>query len=289
MSRGKRRERIFRDEADRRLFRAALEGTVSIVRTDTCHDDNNVLLKTISGHTDHGVIDEVWNLIPDGSGSARTDPEFNSLVAITPSTPHPNHGNDPPSTVTYTYPYHFLRSLNYGDGAFTMAFGWNSTYWLSSRQNMIQENVVDVLFDPGDDNQYNNTLLNSFDGTCFFMYTTGAQTAMLDDLSNPNVENFYWDGHGGQDSFGSATGEKDANAGLAMIGRGDVNNALLNVINASATGWTARQHPYRLVIMNSCSSASDSGWANAFGIPSTAHDEQWFEKQVCLHKHSLAG
>ena len=36
MSRGKRRERIFRDEADRRLFRAALEGTVSIVRTDTC-------------------------------------------------------------------------------------------------------------------------------------------------------------------------------------------------------------------------------------------------------------
>jgi len=36
MSRGNRRERIFRDEADRRLFRAALEGTVSIVRTDTC-------------------------------------------------------------------------------------------------------------------------------------------------------------------------------------------------------------------------------------------------------------
>jgi len=36
MSQGNRRERIFRDEADRRLFRAALEGTVSIVRTDTC-------------------------------------------------------------------------------------------------------------------------------------------------------------------------------------------------------------------------------------------------------------
>jgi len=36
MSRVKRRYRFFRDAADRRLFRAALEGTVSIVRTDTC-------------------------------------------------------------------------------------------------------------------------------------------------------------------------------------------------------------------------------------------------------------
>ena len=39
MSRGNRRERIFRDEEDRRLFLAALEGTVSIVRTDTCLGD----------------------------------------------------------------------------------------------------------------------------------------------------------------------------------------------------------------------------------------------------------
>jgi hypothetical protein len=252
------------------------------------YDTNNVLLKTLTNHTDSGGIDEVWNLMPDGSQTARDDQEFYALINITSgnsgtstatsSIVRPNGVNEPPA-VSGPYPYHWLRSINYGDGAFTMAFGWNNSYGFSARQQMQQDNVVDVVFDPSLDNTYNNTYLNSFDGMCFNLGGTNDEPVLLDDIANGSVKNFYWDGHGSENSFGSATGDSDHAAGLAMIGTGDVKNVLLNIINANPTpGWTKITHPYRLVILNCCGSAEDTEWANAFGIIGGTHDEQWFNR-----------
>jgi hypothetical protein len=253
------------------------------------YDTNNVLLTTITNHTDSGVLDEVWNLVT-GSGETRNDPEFNGLIYITPTALtessaktaaiQPCDDNGPPP-VSFPIPCHFLRTAGYGGDAFTMACGWNPSVWNPYHQQMIQNNVVNVLFNPGLDNTYNNTFLNTFDGNCFWLGTTNDEKILLDDLANGSVRNFYWDGHGGEDNFGSARGDADHANGIARIDAGDLETALLNVINADQVhpGWTSHQHPYRLVILNSCSSAADTMLANLFGIVGGAHDEQWFNRE----------
>jgi hypothetical protein len=279
-------------DPDTSLFgsQAWISGTLTVQSADykiEIYDTNSILLTIITNHTDSGVIDEVWNLIPDIDSSPRDDSEFNALIYITPSNQsasssasaavHANGVNDP-QQFPIRFPYHLLRTANYGNGAFTMAFGSVGS-WTSKRQDMIQNNVVDVLFDPSADNTYPNTYLNSFDGMCFFLGSTNDEPILLDDLSNGSVNNFYWDGHGSENSFGSATGDADHNKGLGRLGTSDVRIALLNIINAGATGWTKQEHPYRLVILNSCDSATDAEWANTFGIVGGSHDMQWFNRQ----------
>ena len=47
-------------------------------------DTNKTLLKTIAGHTEKGVIDEIWNL-KTSDGQTRKDEEFASELFITPT------------------------------------------------------------------------------------------------------------------------------------------------------------------------------------------------------------
>ncbi|MGH7953143.1 MAG: hypothetical protein ACREFE_14675, partial [Limisphaerales bacterium] len=265
-------------DPDTSLFssQAWIYGTLQVQSADyeiDIYDTNDDLLTTITNHTDNGVIDEVWNLTAT-NGEVRDDPEFNAQIYITP-----NDENGPPGLVSGPYPYHLLRTLNYGGDTFTMAFGWNTSYYFTDRQQMIQNNVVDVLFNPGADDTYNNTFLNTFDGTCFNLGSTNDEPVLLDDLSNGSVKNVYWDGHGADNNFGSATGDADHAAGLGRIGTGDLKIALLNIINAVGTGWTKRDHRYRLVILNSCDSAEDSELANAFGEYGRTYNTAWFDRK----------
>jgi hypothetical protein len=275
-------------DPDTSLFidRAWIYGTLQVQSADyeiDIYDTTNNLLTTITNHTDNGVIDEVWDLTTDTNTPARTDEEFNAKIYITPTSAsssqtqsaiHPNDANTPPASIPL--PYHFLRTVHYGADTFTMAYGWSSGIWGVQRQQMIQNNVVNVLFNPGADNPYNNTYLNTFDGTCFSMGTTNDQELLLDDLSAGGVVNFFWDGHGNNNYIGARPGDKPEY--LSSLPNGDVKGRLLNIADTTFDGWVKRKHPYRLVILNSCESAQDQLWANTFGIVGHTHTLEWFDR-----------
>ncbi len=81
-----------------------------------------------------------------------------------------------------------------------MAYGWDNLLWAGTRQQMIRENVVDVVFNPALNNEYQNTFLNSFHGQAFRMHSTLDEQVLLDDLAAAGVRNFFWSGHGSEKS-----------------------------------------------------------------------------------------
>jgi hypothetical protein len=124
-------------DPDTSLFisQAWIYGTLVIQSADykiQIYDTNNILLTTITNHTDNGVIDEVWDLTTSTNQSPRDDQEFNALIYITPTTSgtsnvgSPAPQSDPPGAVSVPYPYHLLRTVNYGGDSLTLAYGWSS-------------------------------------------------------------------------------------------------------------------------------------------------------------------
>ncbi len=223
------------------------------------YDTQDNLVKTITGYTDTGVIEQAWDLTETPGGPQRQDAEFRAQVLITPPTCNQNVWHN----CSIPYPLSFFRSLNWGGDTFTMAYGWDDLLWSGTRQQMIRENVVDVVFNPALNNEYQNTFLNTFHGQAFRMHSTTDQQVLLDDLAAYGVRNFFWCGHGSEKSF-----DAGCDQGCASINASDVSNALNN--RYGRKGWQKQEHPYRLVIMNSCDGAKYDSFAKVFGIePST--------------------
>ena len=269
------------------IGQAWIYGTLQMQSADyeiDIYDMTNNLLKTITNHTDNGVINEVWDLTTDTNQPPRNDQEFNALVYVTPTVINannlkravrPNDVNGPPG-IGIPLPYHLLKTVNYGGDAFTMAYGWNTSIWGAQRQQMIQNNVVNVLFNPGADNAYNPTFLNCYDCYPFFMGDTNAQNTLLDDLGNCSVGNFYWFGHGSFNGIGSAASPNQIKNGLSNLSAAEVATRLNNLTGKGLFGgWKSRGHPYRLVILDSCDSAGSEIWAKAFGIYNGMGSAQW--------------
>jgi hypothetical protein len=79
-------------------------------------DTNRFLLKTIVGHTDNGVIDEVWNLEAI-TGQIREDDTFDADVYIWPVVAVSNSVASPvTNSVAIPYPYWLARVGNAGAG-----------------------------------------------------------------------------------------------------------------------------------------------------------------------------
>lgn len=80
------------------------------------YDTNKTLLKTINGHTDKGLIDEVWDLRTEG-GHVRADEEFEAKVYIRPifvDTNNPTGTNA--ASFSDPYPYWLFRIGKAGAG-----------------------------------------------------------------------------------------------------------------------------------------------------------------------------
>lgn len=265
---------------------ARYHGTLAVQSADyeiDIYDTNNVLLKTITNHTDSGVIDEVWNLISDSS-ETRNDDEFDAQIYITPSNVSNNlraqvHSNDSSSSSSSgPIPIWKFKKGRCGD-LFTMAYGWNNTMGSGARSDMIRLGVEDIVFNPGLDNQYYPPFpyLNCYDCDPFFMYSTNTEETILNELSNPGVGNFFFDGHGSMYSFGSALDDNDkAKNGRSMLGNTVVGQRLGNYLPTNGKKGPKHAHPYRLVILNACDCGDAPFWAQAFGIVSEARTTQWF-------------
>ena len=78
--------------------------------------------------------------------------------------------------------------------------------------------------------------------------------------SGEDNRNFYYIGHGTQDSIG------DRDAPVPSIERINVSRALRNEVTVRGIKLLPH-HPYRLVWLDSCKSAKNPNWATAFGIP----------------------
>jgi hypothetical protein len=241
------------------------------------YDTTNNLLRTITGHTTNGIIDEVWDLTTT-NGQFREDDEFDAQIYITPGTAVAASGSVHPQagSASSPYPLSFSRLGSCGD-AFTMAFGWNTLCDLPFRKDMLRLGVLDIIFSPILDNTYANTSLNCYDCDPFFMYSTGSQTMLTNDLANGNAGNFFWYGHGSSYSFGAAETDSDINAGLSSVTAWDLGNALGNNWNRRHTRLIAH-HPFRLVIMEGCDTAEDAQLSEAFGILGAIHSKQWFQR-----------
>ena len=67
--------------------RACIDGTLHVPSADyriDIYDTTNNFLRTIAGHTDEGIIHEIWNLTTT-NGQVRNDQEFMAKVYIRPS------------------------------------------------------------------------------------------------------------------------------------------------------------------------------------------------------------
>ncbi len=257
-------------------------GTLAVQAADyeiDIYNTNGVLLKAITGHTDYGTINEVWDLISDGVTC--NDDEFDAEIYITPSDTsnnaqeHVRSNSANNSTSSRPIPVWRFKNGSCGD-LFSLAYGWDT--YSSARSDMIMNGVENVIFDPAFDNEYTSSPLN-FPGWFhdpFFMhdqnnlYTnkpSDDQEAVINDLASPSVGNFYWHGHGFVDAIGSATGVGLASAVVA--------ERLGNTGVKGARG-PKHTHPYRLVILEACDTGSQS-WSRAFGIVDTSHTTEWFQ------------
>ena len=105
-------------------------GTLAVQSADyeiDIYDTNNVLLKTITNHTDSGVIEEVWDLTTDTNQPPRNDDEFDAQIYITPSETvnglraqvHSDNSNS-----SKPIPIWKFKNGSCGD-LFALAYGWN--------------------------------------------------------------------------------------------------------------------------------------------------------------------
>jgi hypothetical protein len=244
------------------------------------YDTNNVLLTTITNHTDSGLIDEVWDL--KVNSKVRNDNEFDAQFYITPTSTFTNNvkvlAKASGASKSGPIPVWKFKNGSCGD-LFTMAYGWNSESFIghSLRSDMIMYGVENIVFNPGLDNQYYPPFpfVNCYDCDPFFMYNHNNQETLLNDLANGSVGNFFFDGHGSEDSISSAVANDDINNGLSYLGASEVGNRLGNL--GSLPPGHKHAHPYRLVFLDACECGKREAWADAFGIVSGVHYAEWFQ------------
>lgn len=244
-------------------------GTLAVQSADyeiDIYDTSGNELDTITGYTDNGTLNEIW------SPTSNND-EFDAEIYITPT------GSQSSGPIPI---WRFKKGIC-GD-LFTLAFSWNAEYNSShsDRSDMIAKGVQNVIFNPALDNQYYSASINSYncyDCDPFFMWTRSDQNTLLNILVNQSVGNFYYCGHGDDNSIGSAVSDAESEGGtLSCLNSTDVGEALGNF---PPIGWKSKGpkyiHPYRFVMLEACECGSTPLWAEAFGIPNEAHNLDWFQ------------
>jgi hypothetical protein len=142
---------------------------------------------------------------------------------------------------------------------------------------MIMNSVENIVFNPALDNQYYNTPLNCWYCDPFFMYSTNDQETLLNDLANQSVGNFFFDGHGSEETIGSALDDSQHASGLSMLSNTDVGVRLGNYPPIGRKKGQKYAHPYHLAILNACDCGGATYWAQAFGITTGLHSTEWFQ------------
>jgi hypothetical protein len=219
-------------------------------------DEQNQYLGYFHGTTTNGTIQGAWDLT-DGWGNqlasshVRTD-FYTSAV-----------NGSPPGGTNRNAKRWFIKQIPGGIGnSFVVAWGWNAytTSFLNNRTTLMLNGVINLLANPArDDEYYLRPAVNSFDGNAFRYDDDYDKEVLFAALKAGDSGNFFWFGHADVDVL-------QGNHKRSSFTPGDVEGVLQNKKHRS-TDKVPRdnQHPYRLVILNGCTTYGPD-WANAFGI-----------------------
>jgi hypothetical protein len=230
--------------------------TIELQTTSGAH------IKTITGSTSSGAINETWDLTDD-NGNTVTNEEVNAVFNVTLL--DPDFGS-------LIFPLHHVSSDIWADGNFTVAYAWDNSYEAQySMHDAIEYGVVDHVISPpesggsGSFNPYNSTFndytwVGDLNGNPGWISSPSVVPALTNNLADPDTRNFYFDGHGSLTSIGNSAAPSDPSS--IMITTSEMAALLQNRIGK--TSWC--RHPYRFVFLNACDTAGGSCWARAFGI-----------------------
>lgn len=215
-------------------------------------------LKTIQNGTSSGVIDESWDLLDD-SQNPYTGDELEAFFTVTLA-------SSAPQTRRQKLPKGTVFAPN---GNFDVAYAWHWDYEAQPFGTMwqcMQFGVVNPLMQPSLAYDVYQSMFNEFTAGLDFGYPgylpdrATAVNYLLPDLALPNTRNFYYRGH--STPFMLSDG-KPPYPEKMMIDDGEIQAALGNTWSF----WKLKlEHPYRLVFLDSCHTASQNNWRKAFGI-----------------------
>jgi hypothetical protein len=219
--------------------------------------------RTFTGTTSSGVIDVDWDLKVQG-GAAYQGTSVRASFEVTPEAGTPETHNQ----MMFKTP----GSAVVPDGQFVAAWACDlaadQPLWEAARR-AIQYGVVDPLLlaswvnpapGPAYPEGFNGASNGGLGGNSGYVPNQTSANSMLSFMSSAeaNVRNFYWDGHG------SPSDIHGYNSALSIT-CAQVSLALANVVGGDARAYR-REHPFRVVLLNSCDSADNADWAHAFGV-----------------------
>lgn len=229
------------------------------------YDEDGSGLVYFDGSTTDGDIFLAWDLTDTGNGGDQIS--FGNILAYFYAAPT-GQGLPPVGSLAAAKTKRwFTKQIPGGIGdKFVIAWGWDaySQTFSGRRENLMLDGVINIIGNPGLGDEY--LLLPAFNnpfGSAFRYDTEANKDTLLDALKSSEAGNFFWFGHGDSVII-------QGNAKKSAITSGDIENALRNKKHRSRPPRFSlnNQHPYRLVILNGCTTYS-SDWADAFGIDFT--------------------
>ena len=226
-------------------------------------------IKTITGSTSSGVIQENWDLTYDDGVTTFTGDSVDAVFSVTLLDP---------ASGTHTQRLNRAPGYRPNDGYFDVAYAYNCnpTFLQEDGEFWNQmTGVLDTLLAPrnGYDEVYDSTFDWYWDwgdpGYPGYMPNRAKALDLLTNLAQADTRNFYFYGHGGPDYIGNGSDGPDD----AFLRAGEVSAALTN--NVSVKGGIVAMHPYRFVFLDACSTAETKEWQHAFGLLYPGGGRMW--------------
>jgi hypothetical protein len=236
------------------------------------------LIKTITGSTSSGMIQENWDLTYDDGVTVFTNDTVNAVFNVTLLDPgsgtstkvlHKLTSNEQGNGFDFVYVYTPTNSsLSYDFG------NENGEIW-NGMQAVVDTVLMPVTADGGHDDHYDSSFDNyTYEGnnthgnglsegwpgyvnSSSTLTNNSSPTGLFASMKDGTTKNFYCYAHGS----GTAIGNYSHSVTLFSSGVGDL---LGNHYNAK--GGLNTKNPYRFVFLDGCSTASQKDWRRAFGI-----------------------
>ena len=236
-------------------------------------DNSNALVYATGLSAPNGQIALYWDLT-DGQGNQLSFGNIQAAFTIhPPANPNGVHPNVSSSTSMSQW---FIKDTpNANPNVFAVAWGWDNyfTYFNNYREELMQDGVINILGNPSDFSSYD--LLPAanvpYGGSSFRYDSDFDRSVLMTTFGNEKGDlgrsgNFFWFGHGGELKDDFISGNPDH----SNIAATDVENYLHNkAFRSTAKLPRTNQHPYRLVILDSCDNYT-ADWAGAFGVEFSA-------------------
>ena len=226
---------------------------------------NGVHIRTITGSTSNGQINEQWDLTDDSGNTYTNGDDIDAAFTVSLLDP---------ATATHHVVIHKQDPGYVSEGNFTIAYATDDgSLGSTAIHDCVEYGVVDSLLSPpesgggGSLDPYSSTFNDytwsgNLNGNPGYLTGTNAVAGLMSNFAQVTTRNFHFDGHGNPHAIGNNQN------GAADVDIEDSDVALLfgNLGTKNALNGLKRGRPFRYVILNACETADNDRWHNAFGI-----------------------